>query len=304
MLLIPAALAALTGCDILDFAEHERVTEDFRYSYPLKPGGRLSVETQNGAVEISGWDQDTVEITGEKFASNDEMLKAIKIDIAATADSVNIRTVRPTQRRGSSGARFIIHVPRRTSLERIVSSNGHIRVESLDSGARLKTSNGAVRVYRVRGAVDVITSNGTVELDSVEGDVVAKTSNGRVRAEAVRGGIDASTTNGSIAVDLMRAAASRPIRLQSSNGSLTLTLNELNQNEVQATTSNGSITLRLPAQAGARVQARTSRSRIETEFEVKTAGLVDKNRLEGTIGAGGPLLNLSTSNGSIRLLKL
>jgi DUF4097 and DUF4098 domain-containing protein YvlB len=303
-LLLPIALTALAGCDLLDFADHQRVTEDFHHSYPLKPGGRLSVENHNGAVEISGWDQDTVEISGTKFAHNEETLKAMRIDIAATPDSVLIRTIRPVDRRVSSGAKYSIRVPRRTILERVVSTNGHIRAEGVESGARLKTSNGAVRVYHVNGAVDVTTSNGTVEIDSVDGDVVLRTSNGRVRADDVRGAIDASTTNGSITVDVSKPQPSRRIRLQTSNGGVELTLNELNQNEVEASTSNGSITVRLPATAGARLTARTSKSRIETDFDVKTPGLVDKNRLEGMIGAGGPLVDLSTSNGAIRVLKL
>jgi DUF4097 and DUF4098 domain-containing protein YvlB len=94
------------------------------------------------------------------------------------------------------------------------------------------------------------------------------------------------------------------VKLETSNGSIEATLAELNSNDVRATTSNGSITLRLPSKAGARVQARTSRSAISTEFDVRTEGAVEKNRLDGLIGAGGPLLDLATSNGSIRLLRL
>ena len=37
-----------------DWGEH--FNKDFHSSYPLKPGGRLTVETFNGSVEITGWD--------------------------------------------------------------------------------------------------------------------------------------------------------------------------------------------------------------------------------------------------------
>jgi hypothetical protein len=40
------------------------------------------------------------------------------------------------------------------------------------------------------------------------------------------------------------------------------------------------------------------------DFELKLQGTISQNYLEGTIGAGGPMLDLSTSNGIIRLLKL
>jgi hypothetical protein len=50
--------------------------------------------------------------------------------------------------------------------------------------------------------------------------------------------------------------------------------------------------------------AHASNSSISTEFEVATQGTLDKHHLEGKIGAGGPAIELSTSNGSIRLMKL
>jgi hypothetical protein len=60
----------------------------------------------------------------------------------------------------------------------------------------------------------------------------------------------------------------------------------------------------MPYQVNAHVMARTTNSSISSDFEVRMQGEFGKNRLEGTIGNGGPLIDLSTSNGSIRLLKM
>jgi hypothetical protein len=60
----------------------------------------------------------------------------------------------------------------------------------------------------------------------------------------------------------------------------------------------------MPYQVNAQVVARTTNSSISSDFEVKMQGEFSKNRLEGVIGNGGPLIDLSTSNGSIRLLKM
>jgi hypothetical protein len=69
-------------------------------------------------------------------------------------------------------------------------------------------------------------------------------------------------------------------------------------------TSNSSITLHMPYQVNAHVMARTTNSSISSDFEIKMQGDFSKNRLEGVLGNGGPLIDLSTSNGSIRLLKM
>jgi hypothetical protein len=53
----------------------------------------------------------------------------------------------------------------------------------------------------------------------------------------------------------------------------------------------------------ARISARTSNSSIATEFDLRAHGEISRNRLEGDIGSGGPLIDLSTSNGSIHILK-
>jgi hypothetical protein len=73
---------------------------------------------------------------------------------------------------------------------------------------------------------------------------------------------------------------------------------------VRAGSSNGPITIHMPYQLNARVMARTSNSSITSDFEVKVLGEVGKNSMDGTIGNGGPLFDLSTSNAPIRLLKM
>ena len=46
---IAAGLVVLAGCDIEDLGSFQRYHEDFHYNYPLKPGGRLTVEGFNGS---------------------------------------------------------------------------------------------------------------------------------------------------------------------------------------------------------------------------------------------------------------
>jgi DUF4097 and DUF4098 domain-containing protein YvlB len=303
-LLAVPALLLLVGCDFEDFGSSDRYTADFHYTYPLKSGGRISLENFNGSIEISGWDQDSVDISGVKYAATPELLNAIKIDIVTAADSVHIRTVRPSERRGNLGAKYVIKVPRKTELERVTSSNGGIRVTDIDGPSRLRSSNGGIRATNLKGNLDAQTSNGGIEVEDLEGSANLRTSNGRIHGEGVRGAFEANTSNGGINVHLAKAEAGRPIKLDTSNGSIDLTLDSANQNDVIASTSNASITVRMPPSIAARVKAHTSNSSISSDFDVQVQGTISKHSLEGTIGSGGPLLDLSTSNGGIHLQKL
>lgn len=305
VLCLPLLAIFLAGCDEIDLGNmgvSDRYREDFHFSFPLSAGGSLRLENFNGSVEISGWDKNTVDIDGTKYASTDFRLKEMKIDVVPSANSITIRTIPPMDHRGGAGARYTIHVPRRVDLSQITSSNGAIRVESIEGTTHLRTSNGGVNATRLTGTLEVQTSNGAVEISDVTGDTTVRSSNGTIRADIRKGRFGATTSNGSITARLMEPDSS-PVRLESSNGHIELTMNAAR--EVHASTSNSSITVRMPSSAGASLNAHTSNASITCDFDVNVhAGSISKHHLEGTIGSGGPLLDLGTSNGSIKLLRM
>ncbi|MEO8125851.1 MAG: DUF4097 family beta strand repeat-containing protein, partial [Bryobacteraceae bacterium] len=238
-------------------------------------------------------------------AATESLLQSVKIEVASSGDSVDIRTIYPSGTRGNFGAKYIIRVPQKAVLDRIVSSNGAVRVESVDGPASLKTSNGAIRVSRVNGLVDLHTSNGSVDVNDQSGGLIIRTSNGGVHVDNVRGSFEATTSNGGIHARLSDPESQKPVKLESSNGTIELTMERINNNEVRINTSNSSIQLRLPANAGGQLRAHTSNSSITTDFDVNVkAGQISKSRLDGTIGSGGPMFDLSTSNGNIKVQKL
>ena len=283
-LLIPA-LAVLSlgssGCLIGDFGDGMRYNRDFHYSFPLSANGRVEVETFNGSVEITGWDQNTVDISGSKWGPTESAADALRIDTDHTADSVSVRAVKPSEWRQNLGARFEIKVPKGAVLDRIVTSNGSIRTEDGAGPARMRTSNGSIHAQGLQGRLDAQTSNGPIELADVTGDAILHTSNGHIHAQRLNGGADATTSNGGIDLELPGKLA----------------------RDVRAHTSNGGITVRIQEPLNAHLMATTSNSSIHTDFDVRMSGELSKHHMEGSIGSGGPMIDLSTSNGSIRVLK-
>jgi hypothetical protein len=280
-LLIPALTAlmlCLTACE-MDLGEFDRHSKDFHYTQPLAANGRLSLETFNGGVEISTWDRDEVDISGTKYGPSIDAVEKLEIKIDRDPSSVTVRAVRPSSTRGGYGARFVIKVPRTAVLDRITASNGAIRTIGGVGPSRFRTSNGTVKVDGLNGRLDATTSNGTVELLDIAGDATGRTSNGRVRAERIRGAVDLETSNGSVDVAL-DAVPSGGVRVNS---------------------SNGSITVRLPREANARIIARTSNASIDSDYDLRMRGQISKNHLDGELGAGGPVVDLTTSNGGIHL---
>jgi DUF4097 and DUF4098 domain-containing protein YvlB len=297
-----AAMLTLAGCDIDDFdGGWQHFSRDFHYSYPCAPGSRISVETFNGSVDVSSWDENSVEIDGTKYGPTQAAADSLRIDIDRSAGSVSVRAVRPVERRNNQGARFVIKIPRVAVLERIIASNGAIHTIDGAGPSHFRTSNGSVRVERLHGRLDAETSNGPIDLVDLEGDAQLRTSNGHVDVRGLRGSLDATTSNGGITAKIDRSPSD--VRATTNNGSIDLELPADFAAGIRAHTSNSSITVHLPLNTNAHVIASTNNDSISSEFEMTVHGEISKTHLEGDVGKGGPLVDLDTSNGGIRILK-
>ena len=305
MIRIAAAVAAtvvMTGCEFGDVGPSDRFQADFHYTYDLAPNGRINAESFNGPIEISGWDQNKVEIIGAKYGATESLRDSVKVDVHNTPDAVDIRASKGAATTENMGARITMHVPRTAALDRITTSNGIIKIRDVASAPHLKTSNGGITVSNVTSDVDAHTSNGPITVEQLKGGASLKTSNGAIRIERVNGPLEAETSNGGITA---RLASDASARLRSSNGPIDFTLEKAPKGDIKAETKNGGIKLHLPAGSAAHIIADTSNGSISSDFELSSSDDGGKNRkhVDANIGSGGPTVELSTNNSPIQILK-
>jgi len=192
----------------------------------------------------------------------------------------------------------------------VTTHGGDIELREVGGDLLAKTLGGDIDATRVGGRADLTTQGGDINLDSVaaeatlrtaggdismrtaEGSVTAQTAGGDVEFRSVRGWINAVTAGGDIEVELIPA------------GSQGSTLES----------RGGDVTLILPADARVTVEARV-RIRgfwkgkeddygIDAEFATTQYDERD-TEIIGTyqINGGGPVIQIETVNGMIRLLK-
>jgi len=125
------------------------------------------------------------------------------------------------------------------------------------------------------------TVNGGIEASGITADAEAHTVNGGVKLEAT-GTARAETVNGGITARLGRTDWTGALSLKTVNGGIEMTMPEGLNADVKASTVNGGI---------------------DTDFPLTVTGRISRRKLEGTIGSGGRLLELSTVNGGIELRK-
>jgi DUF4097 and DUF4098 domain-containing protein YvlB len=292
--------ALLTSCS--ELGDFDRAKEDFHYSYPLQPGGRLELDNRNGSIDIVGWDRNTIDVSGTKFAPSADRLQQIKINVSVSGNSASIATEWPKDSwHGSYGAKYMIRVPRQTALSRAQTTNGSVSVEDLEGGGHVTSTNGRISMARDTGDYDLHTTNGAIELEQCSGSERAHTTNGAVRGRLKAGSIESQSTNGAIELTLMQPSNGQSIRASTTNGGIVLALAEFHENPISAKTSNGGVTLRLPSEINAQINAETRLSRISNNLTLSSTDENSKHRLSGQLGKGGPLISAITTTGSVHL---
>lgn len=129
----------------------------------------------------------------------------------------------------------------------------------------LKTVNGGINVSDVRGSLRFESTNGGVSLKRLAGDVTG------------------STVNGGVNLELMGATW---------NGS-----------EVQLTTRNGGVNVSVPENYSAHFQTETANGSLRSDLPLNVPLDPRSGKQDFSIGAGGPLIHVTTMNGGVRLKK-
>ena len=128
---------------------------------------------------------------------------------------------------------------------------------------------------------------------------IGRTVNGGISASGIQARAEAHTVNGGIKVEAAGLTTAETV-----NGGIKATVGETGWSDpVKLKTVNGGINVSLPGDAAANVEAATVNGDIETDFPLTVKGKFGRRRIEGSIGGGGPLLEMETVNGGIKLDK-
>ena len=254
-LMLLFALALIAGS-----AAASTLEENFDRSFDVRPGTLFALNNTNGHINIRSWDQPRIQVHAVKRVESRDSdlakkaMAALKIEPNVSADAVRIDTIYPRQNGGgffdwlagsnvSMNVVYDVNVPRSMNLT-------------------IDDTNGAIEIADVHGSHHVSTTNGHIELSRCGGDV------------------DAETTNGGIKAELNEVTPGKSIKLETTNGRITVSVPKSIAMRVDASTTNGSVNTDLPV----------------TTTEMR------HHALRGTINGGGNAeMRLRTTNGSINI---
>jgi hypothetical protein len=247
--------------------------EDFRWAGRLARGQQIEIRGIVGDVHAEVASGDRVEVVGRRSGEDADR---VRIEVVEGEDGVVICAIYPSRGGSDNGGR------RRTDA--CDNNNG----EGGDNDAEDARIDFTVRVPAgVKFA--------------------SRTVSGDVNATGLRSAVDVATVSGDVTVSTTGTARAATI-----SGDVTATFGETDGEDMDFASVSGNVILRLAGNVGAEVRAHTLSGEIESDFDLRMRGEDEDDdegglniqigsAASGTIGRGGPELNVNTISGDIRL---
>lgn len=239
--------------------------EEWTKTYNVTAKPTLKVESSDAAINVSAWDNSTiearVEVEGYKIGPD-----GIRIIEHQTGNVVEIEVRYPHNEFSIGWHHSRVDVNVKVPREAIVG---------------LHTGDGRITVSGVKGDIDTWSGDGAQEISSVDGNLKARTGDGRIVVSGRFDGLDLSTGDGRI--------------------DATAQANSTVGREWNLHTGDGSVTLRLPQSLAADVELHTSDGHINVDLPITVSGKMGGTDIRGKLNGGGRLLSVHTGDGSITL---
>ena len=283
----------------------------------------LEVQTGSGTIDVRTGDSSTLRITGTIrtksgwFDGTDAEKKVRYLEanppIEQHGNVINIGHIEEEDLQRNISISYEIVAPAETRL-RSSSGSGEQNVSGLRGPVQASSGSGNLKLTNIGDTVRASTGSGHISVEGVKGTVHASTGSGEILATGVAGGLHASTGSGSVT---LRQTAPGGVEVSTGSGTLqlegvhgavraqTASGNILVEGEGQGSwrlsTASGSVTARLPGQQGFTLRAHTVSGSVHTAREMTVQGTCGKHEVEGKVGDGGLMLEVSTVSGNIQV---
>jgi len=252
-----------------------RVDTDLEIFLPRKAA--VEVATANGTVNV----RDRV---------GDLKLSTTRNDVEASGIQGNVDI---TMRGGSVRAEKVsgdVHVSGRVNDATVSAAGGTVTLNG--------DFFGSINLSKIAKTVRFQSSRTDMELAGLQGDLNMES--GDLKASDLAGPIRISTK----AKDIRLNDFSGDVRLEDSRADINLEPGKLPLGNITINNSKGRIQLVLPAKAAFQLDAQTSHGDISSDFsELKVENRANRSRATGSVGSGGPQVQLSTEHGDIEIRK-
>ncbi len=282
---------ALLACAVLvsiassSLSAQDRGERLFSERFDVGAGGLLEVEVGDADIEVrTGGSEVSVEVFvwSEDTEWGREVFNRMAFDASVRGSTVTVTARNPRirsseWRRGRGvGVTAVIHVPSRFDLD-LDTDDGDIVVDDIEGDVRVRSSDGDIDMASVRGStLEIESSDGDLTVSLIDVDRVSmRSSDGDIRVEGLSGEGDFRTSDGDVRLTLVRLAGA------------------------EIHTGDGDVVIYVPEQLDASITLQGED--VEVDLPMTLRGRISDERVEGTLGNGGPPLRVTSGDGGVVL---
>lgn len=281
----------------------------------------LDVQTGSGTINVRTGDSSTVRISGTIRSSGswlegtdaEKKVRYLEANppIEQHGGVVKVGHIEDESLQRNISISYEVVVPAATRL-RSNSGSGDQDVNGLNGPVEASSGSGSLKLANIGDTVRASTGSGHITVEGVKGTVRASTGSGEILATGVAGGLHASTGSGNVTLrqtapgDVQVNTGSGTVQLEGVHGTVrastasgSIRVEGEGEGSWRLSTASGNVTVRLPSQQGFTLHAQTVSGRIHTAREMTVQGNLGGHELEGKVGGGGFLLDVSTVSGNI-----
>jgi DUF4097 and DUF4098 domain-containing protein YvlB len=166
----------------------------------------------------------------------------------------------------------------------IDSSGGHVQARGPESVSNAGWSVSFEIFVPQATSLTVKTVNGGITVSDIRGSLHFEATNGGIHLSRLAGEIAGSTVNGGVNIELMGTT--------------------WDGNQIEVTTRNGGVNISLPENYSAHFRTETVNGALHSEFPLNLQSEPRSRNHDFSMGAGGPLIHVTTTNGGVKLKRV
>jgi hypothetical protein len=281
----------------------------------------LDVQTGSGSITVRAGGSGKVEIHARIragwHAEGDAEQRVHDIEqnppIEQNGNTIRIGHVDDRERMRNISISYEITTPTETKLH-ASSGSGDVHAEGVAGPAEATSGSGGIQLNNIGSEAHARSGSGDIEMNSIKGSARASTGSGSIHAMGIAGGLNASSGSGDVRfeqtapgdVDISSGSGSVEIKrakgaVRASTGSGNISAQGDPTGEWKLRTGSGSVDVQFPEQAAYELVAHTSSGSIHSNHEMTVQGTISPRELHAKVHGGGPMVDLSTSSGSIEI---
>lgn len=266
-------------------------------SYPVAPGGEVSIENISGSLTIIGWGSAEVQVEG----TLGDGVEGIDVDSDDDGIYIEVDYDEDYHGRQSVVTELTIRIPSSSSLS-VETISSSIEVSGVSGDVSLETVSGKVYVADLPASLDVENVSGGISVDSAPHETDLASVSGSIRVGTALGGLDAENVSGSI---LIEGGTLSGADIETVSGEITCRAVPGPAGDIDIETMSGTITLFVDAGAVASYELATFSGAINNQIGPeprKTSKYTPEKELHFNTGPGGPNISLESFSGTINLM--